>query len=210
MKRCVIAVIGRKGGAGKTTTALNLAGALAERSQAPLLVDLVPQESLARLVADGVALRVLALGDEAQRHVARGNVASWLGDVLAPSRMVVLDTPPLLGDIMDAVISVADYVVLPTRLIKPDIDSLNDTLTHCAARQQALIVPNAVLVRNGTHRDMLSILRSTYGRLVWDEAIPQSVVIEEALNAGLPVVRYKTRSALARSYRTLAAAVVAS
>ncbi len=45
-----IAVVGRKGGSGKTTTALNLAGALTEDGQRVLLIDLDPQASLTRLL----------------------------------------------------------------------------------------------------------------------------------------------------------------
>src|SRR5579875_3693007 len=41
-----IAFVQRKGGSGKTTTCLNLAGALAERGRRVLLVDLDPQCSL--------------------------------------------------------------------------------------------------------------------------------------------------------------------
>ncbi len=46
----IVAVVGRKGGSGKTTTALNLAGALAEDGRRVLLCDLDPQASLTRLV----------------------------------------------------------------------------------------------------------------------------------------------------------------
>jgi len=42
----IIAVVGRKGGAGKTTTTFNLAGALAARALRVLMVDLDPQASL--------------------------------------------------------------------------------------------------------------------------------------------------------------------
>ena len=42
----IIAIAGRKGGCGKTTTALNLAGVWAERERTVLLVDLDPQASL--------------------------------------------------------------------------------------------------------------------------------------------------------------------
>jgi len=48
-----VAVVGRKGGAGKTTTSLNLAGVLAEQGQRVLLIDLDPQASLTRLVLGG-------------------------------------------------------------------------------------------------------------------------------------------------------------
>ena len=43
-----IAIAGRKGGSGKTTTALNLAGVWLERGYSVLLVDLDPQGSLSR------------------------------------------------------------------------------------------------------------------------------------------------------------------
>jgi chromosome partitioning protein len=44
----VICVVNRKGGVGKTTTAFNLAGALAQRKQQVLVIDLDPMGSLCR------------------------------------------------------------------------------------------------------------------------------------------------------------------
>jgi chromosome partitioning protein len=62
-----VAIAGRKGGAGKTTTSLNLAGALAERDRRVLLIDLDPQASLTRLLLgedavdlEGIGSRILA------------------------------------------------------------------------------------------------------------------------------------------------------
>ena len=63
----IVAIAGRKGGAGKTTTTLNLAGALSELGQRTLLVDLDPQASLTRLLLgedgaerEGIGARLLA------------------------------------------------------------------------------------------------------------------------------------------------------
>ncbi len=200
--RVVIAVVGRKGGAGKTTTAFNLAGALAEKGHAVRLVDLDPQSSLARL-APGVG--VLDYGALAEKHAGRGNTARWLAEALPREGYVVVDTPPHLGAIMDAAIAVADRVLLPTRLAQQDIDSLLDTLSHCPGG--ALIVPNAVSSRYRIHRDMVAELRRVYGSAVSMREIPESVVVQEALNASQPVVRYRRRSAPAAAYRALVAEV---
>ncbi len=48
----IVAVINRKGGAGKSTTTFQLAGALLERERRVLIVDLDPQASLTRLLLD--------------------------------------------------------------------------------------------------------------------------------------------------------------
>jgi chromosome partitioning protein len=48
----ILTVINRKGGAGKSTTTLNLAGALTEAGRRVLVVDLDPQASLTRLLSD--------------------------------------------------------------------------------------------------------------------------------------------------------------
>jgi chromosome partitioning protein len=47
----IVAIVNRKGGSGKSTTTLNLAGALVERGQRVLVADLDPQASLTRLLS---------------------------------------------------------------------------------------------------------------------------------------------------------------
>ena len=59
----IIVSAGRKGGSGKTTTALNLAGALAETGIRILLIDLDPQASLTRLLLAEEAAGLHGIGD---------------------------------------------------------------------------------------------------------------------------------------------------
>jgi chromosome partitioning protein len=59
----LISIAGRKGGAGKTTTALNLAGALALCGERVLLVDMDPQASLTRMLLAGDAFGLAGIGE---------------------------------------------------------------------------------------------------------------------------------------------------
>ncbi len=86
MTAVVIAMIGRKGGSGKTTTAFNLAGALAAMDKRVLLVDADPQGSLSRILCgdmptEGLGARLIA--------PARG-----VADLIAPTETLRLDLLP--------------------------------------------------------------------------------------------------------------------
>jgi len=86
MTALVIAMVGRKGGSGKTTTAFNLAGALAATNRRVLLVDADPQGSLSRILmgdmpTEGLGARLIA--------PARG-----VSDLIAPTGTPNLDLLP--------------------------------------------------------------------------------------------------------------------
>ncbi len=98
-----IAVVGRKGGSGKTTTALNLAGALVEDGHRVLLCDLDPQASLTRLVlgasvpvGEGIGQRIM----EPQRGLdglvrqGRAGLAIFPGDRGVETAALTLNDDP--------------------------------------------------------------------------------------------------------------------
>lgn len=138
--RSVIAVVQRKGGVGKTTIAVNLAGELYERGHWVLTVDADDQRSAVQWGEPGcLAFPVREL------PIKWGRAKEWVaaleecqGDIL------IVDTPP--NDYaIGAAVAVADLVLVPCTPSGLDLD----------AAVQALSVVNAVRPRR---RGVLPVL----------------------------------------------------
>lgn len=146
----VIAVVNPKGGVGKSTVSTNLAGYLAHRcagSGAVMLADVDRQQSAGWWLS--------------QRPQTLPRVTLWEGDAedLPPlSRRAVhavLDTPAgLRGKRLDAVMAVADQVIVPLQASVFDIAATRDFLAQLSERRKHAKVPLSVLgnrVREHSH-----------------------------------------------------------
>ncbi|MEL6458741.1 MAG: ParA family protein [Cyanobacteria bacterium J06621_15] len=118
----VIAILNGKGGVGKTTTSINLAASFAEKKKV-LLVDADVQGSASWWFSRSDSGMGFDLSQETNPKLL-GSLRSIKGYDL-----VVVDTPPALhSQALAAVVTNADYLVLPTPPAPMDLAALIDTV----------------------------------------------------------------------------------
>lgn len=133
----IVVVTNGKGGVGKTTTAIALAGILAKESKV-LVVDADIQGSLSWWVgrsSQGMGFDIAKEIDPTQlRKLPK----------LSSYDLVLVDTPPALhSHALSTVVAIADYLVLPSPPAPMDLTALIDTVKNTVRPAQ---VPHRVLL----------------------------------------------------------------
>jgi chromosome partitioning protein len=124
---CVLAVTNQKGGVGKTTTAINLAAAIALRKKKTLLIDLDPQSNASIAFFDSADIQASVYDIFAEHPLEMTKIIRPTKDpflFVAPARLALakleqqlagqFDAPYKLKDALTPILHDFDYIVMDT------------------------------------------------------------------------------------------------
>jgi chromosome partitioning protein len=197
-----IALLQQKGGSGKTTTSVNLAGGLRELGYKVVVADMdkdkpdawswaVKNESMA------------GLAQQVDEKKAREQVTELKESV----DYLVIDTPPNFQTAALKAALLADLVLIPAAPSGMDLSGLMEAkdLALTAGRPYRLLA-NRISPKTTMSRSLLNVLDEDGNR--FDVAIPQSVKFVEAETQGLYIGEYAPESKAHIATRRLAKEVV--
>ena len=202
----IIAFANLKGGVGKTTLAVNVAGALASSRRSAVLVDADPQGTAVewgragRLPFEVVPLPV----DDGPR--------SWINAVARiEADLIVVDLPPMLGEATAAAMALADVAAIPVTPSGADLRATARAVdlvqrardARESQKPRAVLIPSKVDRRTAAGAEIEAVLHD-FGEAV-APAVSQRIAHVDAFTAGQTVADYAATSAGASEIKAVAA-----
>ena len=193
-----IAIVSRKGGAGKTTLALHLAVVAQIKGKEVAIIDLDPQASAAGWGDSRTQESPVVVSAQAARLPKVLQTASDAGADLA-----IIDTAPHSETAALAAIRCADLILIPCRPAILDLRAISDTIDLVnLAKKTATVVLNAVPPRGSLADEAIEAIRD-YGVSVAPIKVGQRAAFIHSLTAGLTASEYEPSCKAAKEIQQL-------
>lgn len=203
----IVAVMNQKGGAGKTTVALNLAAAMTETGTRVLLIDADPQQT----AQDWAAVRdppppfqILGLS----KPVLHRDLPKLAADY----DHIIIDGAPRNYEVARSAILAADLVLIPVQPSGADFWASRETVrliqeAHSFKEtQKSVFLVSRRIGRTALGRDVNEAL-SEFGIPILQAATTQRVAYAETLTAGSTVIESQPRGPAADEVRAILAEI---
>jgi len=226
-----MSVLSLKGGVGKTSMTLGLAGAAHARGLRTLVIDLDPQAN-ATVVLDPSHVEFTAndvLADGRSGILAQAIVPSGWGEgisLVASERalehravpegdgnvrlritmqglkdydLVLLDTPPALGELTRNALTASDLALVVTEPslfalqgAQQALEAIDVVRAYNLRLQVAGIAVNRVRPTSSEHRYRMAELALAYGDLLLQPPLPDRAVIQQSAGACTPIQQWRS------------------
>lgn len=195
-----VSIISQKGGAGKTTLAINLAGAAVEQGLSVIIIDLDPQTSAKKWHDDRENKEAPAV---ISAHAER------LAEILAAARangadLCIIDTAPHSEtNALDAA-TAADLVLIPCRASSFDLKAITTSIKLTKiAQKPAVIVINGAQPRGSLANQAEQGITEKYGMPVLETRVTQRAAFVHSATEGKTVFEYEPGGAAAAEIKAL-------
>ena len=199
----IISIVNQKGGVGKTTLALNLAGSFYKLGKEVCLIDTDPQGSLIQwqAVADDPGVKVL--------HQSRPVRPRQIHKLKKDADILIIDSPPALEKTTLNNLRICDLTIVPVSPSPLDIWSANDTVAQIRRvmkknkKMEAVLLVYRKIPGTRIGKEAKAALDG-YGLPVFITEITQKIAAVEAMISGQTVIDYSPRSKSAKEFTALA------
>jgi chromosome partitioning protein len=203
----ILAVVNQKGGAGKTTIALNLAAALAETGARVLLIDADPQHTATDWSAVREKAPPFVLIALPQPVLHRD-----LPELAADYDFVVIDGPPRNYEVTRSAIAAADLVLIPVQPSGADFWASRETVklaqeAHAFKEtQKSVFVVSRRKGQTALGRDIREAL-ATFEIPLLKADVPDRVAYAEVMTNGTTMIESQPKGQGANDFRALLAEI---
>lgn len=204
-----IAFVNQKGGVGKSTLAINVAGCMARQGMKVLFVDADPQASS----LDWAAAR-LEESPFAVVGMPRPVIHKELPQLEKGYSHVVIDCPPSVLQLTQSVVGASDVVVVPVQPSPFDVwaaEALLKVIDDASAvlnpELKTVFAINRKIVNTAIGRDIVSSLEE-YGKPVLAAHVCQRITFAESVAQGKTVFELDEKSAASAEIEALTSEIL--